>query len=384
MTSHAKFSPSGADRWMRCTASFYEHKPQPSSGYALEGQSAHDLAAAILNGKTLLEEWEKQTYEHLKLNPENIRALEYYLGELKLLRFTHTDPTELIEHRIKWSRNLWGTADHILWSLSILDVSDLKFGKGVIVDMDHNYQILTYLSLTLKNIYEDQGLNMPELIRGRIIQPRSYTGDLTSVKEFSPEDIKSFRQAQTDRIKDIKTGNISYNPSEKACQWCSAAKSGCKAYNEWMINKAGANFAEYIENPAEEFPPVNLVPKLSDEQVFNIFNVKSALKQYMEAIEKSAIQRQLKGADFKGMKLIQSNTHLKYTNEEKVLKKLKKAGLDLEKFRTLKLITPTQLRNKLKHDDSELLEKLEELIYQPPGDARLVPETAKGRPYETD
>lgn len=386
MAKHAKFSPSSADRWMRCTASFYEHKPDLiDSPYALEGTSAHDLAAKILEGETTLEEWKGKKYDHVKLTPENMRALQYYIDEVGSLLFLHSDPTVLVEHRLPPLHEVWGTSDHSIMSMSRLDVTDLKFGKGIIVEANNNFQLLTYLSLAAKELYEDRGLNMPDTMCTRIIQPRARTGELGSEHYYSPEDVKAFRKSQHDRIKEIKQGKVSYNPSDKACQWCSAAKDGCRAYNEFMLNKAGLEFAAYVEETEEVLnPKVDLVPKLKDEEILRIFRHKTAFNNYIKAIEEAAIERQKNGAEFEGMKLVQSNTWLQITDEDALDASLRDFNIERSLYVEEKFLSPSQLRTKFKKYPEEVKDVLEEHFHQPPGEARLVSTTSKGRPYETD
>ena len=50
--AHAKLSPSGAHRWMRCPGSVVLEAQYPDRGsiYAREGSAAHELAAIVLEG----------------------------------------------------------------------------------------------------------------------------------------------------------------------------------------------------------------------------------------------------------------------------------------------------------------------------------------------
>lgn len=381
---HSKFSPSGADRWMRCTASFFEHENDSSSStYAREGTDAHTLAADVLTGKEVLKNWRGKRYSaDLLLNAENYRALEFYINEVQMLPMLHHSPKILIEKQLGKGLGVWGTADHQLVSLSRYDLTDLKFGKGVMVEAEDNFQLLSYLSLGIKINYEDQGLNPPPDMCVRIIQPRSRSGDYVREHLYSLPDLMAFRQSQSDRVKEIRQGIVSYHASPKSCQWCSAAKNGCRAYNEMMLEKAGADFAQYIDAEEEEImPPTSLVPKLSDEELLTLFHNRKELVKYAEAIEAAAIKRQIEGAGYP-LDLVQSNTHFKIIDEDVLDRLLQDANLERKDYTDEKFLSPSRIRTLIKKFDPDLQEKIEACFYQPPGDARLVPPGTKGRPYE--
>ena len=87
--NHAKMSPSGAHRWMRCPASLLLEQtlPDTSSKYADEGTRAHAMAASVLEG---IED----------IGPrDDISMAEYIADYAKLVREYAEGGTLLVEQK---------------------------------------------------------------------------------------------------------------------------------------------------------------------------------------------------------------------------------------------------------------------------------------------
>ena len=79
MMGHAKLSPSGASRWLYCTASVKENEKyeDTSSVYADEGTKAHDLGEKML----LKQDWNPENYDKLMI--EHCQDYANYVIALK-------------------------------------------------------------------------------------------------------------------------------------------------------------------------------------------------------------------------------------------------------------------------------------------------------------
>lgn len=141
MSEHAKLSPSGAHRWMRCPASLRREEdfPDESSVYAQEGTRAHEAAAAILEGRE--PQWEED---------DVVSGMpEYVQSYVDLVRELAQGGTLLVEQRVSFSpymggaaASAFGTSDAVILKDPTLTVVDLKYGMGVKVDAEDNEQLM--------------------------------------------------------------------------------------------------------------------------------------------------------------------------------------------------------------------------------------------------
>lgn len=146
--AHALLSASGAHRWLNCTRAprMEEKIPDTGSMYAAEGTLAHAIAEQMLLG---------QDYTHLKdhdlFYPGMVDEVEEYVAycQERLAEMKQTDPLAFmaIELRLPLTKYIpqgFGTADAVLVSSDVIEIVDLKFGKGVEVSADDNPQLMLY------------------------------------------------------------------------------------------------------------------------------------------------------------------------------------------------------------------------------------------------
>lgn len=170
---HAKFSASGASRWLNCAGSISlcETVPKsPSSKWADEGTRAHECLEAILKNhgkspytmsKALEKSYPKTMVAHA------LRAYEEIILDLpkgaELLCETKVS-LEFI------GPEMFGTVDAaIVDYLGRLTVVDFKYGAGFIVEVKDNPQ-LAYYALGIAHQYD----YLFDEIELKIIQPRSF------------------------------------------------------------------------------------------------------------------------------------------------------------------------------------------------------------------
>ena len=154
--SHALLNASGSHRWLHCTAAplLEENFPDSTSVYAKEGTLAHELCELKLQKYTTAMAKSTYTRKFNKIKkdelwqPEMDDTSETYLEYVKgvMLGCTAT-PVVAIEKRVDFSRYVpdgFGTADCIILSGDTLHIVDYKHGKGVVVDAEHNPQMMLY------------------------------------------------------------------------------------------------------------------------------------------------------------------------------------------------------------------------------------------------
>lgn len=152
MAAHAKFSPSGAHRWMPCPGSIALESdyPNESSEYADEGTAAHTiLAECLLEGKDAIEHLGRVLTVEQKDDDGNITSSRDFTVDeemamhvqstLESVRRRAATRTLLVEQKVEFTKSIgtlekqFGTSDIIMVSTDgeEVDVEDFKYGAGV-------------------------------------------------------------------------------------------------------------------------------------------------------------------------------------------------------------------------------------------------------------
>ena len=190
MGAHAILSASASHRWLKCSPSArWELKfPDKTSAYAEEGTRAHALAE-----KTLKEFRNGGSPEVVSDDAEMKEAIQSYVDTV-VEKFTEArqaspDARLLVEQHLDFSKYVpegFGTGDCLIISDKILEVCDLKYGKGVEVSAQGNSQMRLY---ALGAIEAQEMFWGFDKVRMTIIQPR--IGNISS-EEMSVEDLKAW------------------------------------------------------------------------------------------------------------------------------------------------------------------------------------------------
>ena len=121
--------------------------PDEQSPYAAEGTVAHDLAESILRHKLEGKKAPKLD-DH---STEMVEAVNRYVDiceeKVNEARARSSDAEAMIEARLDFSRWVpegFGTGDMVIVADGILEVIDLKYGKGVPVSAIENTQMRLY------------------------------------------------------------------------------------------------------------------------------------------------------------------------------------------------------------------------------------------------
>lgn len=213
MDKHAKYSPSGAHRWLTCPASLlFSDLPDTGSEAAKEGTRLHELASRRLQG----------IYEHISSEDEEmVSAYEEYIDRIS------GDIIE-IEKTVYYNDEFFGTADCIIIDNNRAHVIDLKTGS-VPVSAEDNEQMLCYAFMLL---CEKPNLTDFTL---HIAQPGNYNS-----ADVSAEEVRVFGDRVLDVINGAKTV---YCPTESACRYCKG-RTSCKALHDHNMQIIAAEFPQ--------------------------------------------------------------------------------------------------------------------------------------------
>jgi hypothetical protein len=229
--------------WLNCPASITlaAGRTRPSSKYAKEGTAAHMIAEMILGGEIFPPG--KVTIEGTEfiVGMGMLKALRPYLDFVLDLS---ADASELYcETRVSFGGDdgiVWGTTDCIALTGSVLDVVDLKYGKGVNIDPD-SAQLKIYALAAWQSLWPDMPIRQVNLT---IIQPRMDAEPKTH--RMRSKDLLDWENTKlVPAIRRIEDGDT----TEKAgswCRWC-IRKNECSAYASHRVNIAAEIFDDGVD-----------------------------------------------------------------------------------------------------------------------------------------
>lgn len=392
MSDHSIFAPSGAHRNLKCFASLIADKsyPEKSSFEADEGTDAHSLAAIVLNNffsnkrkmSTVIRE-----YSELIKNKEifildkkeskifiEIDMLEGITPYLKYIESIYNDQCiVLVEEEVKldpvygiepgnvFTKSIFneserdtfnfyalkgqkGTSDLIIYDTynKILHVLDLKYGKGVVVEIVKNWQLLIYAAGALESLSKYIEVKEIDSITMGISQPRvkeevslwslSVTDFIEEVNHtrrifyYASEFYLNNLSMTFDYLCRSTVGNSPiFSPDDHTCKWCKG-KSDCPG----LIH----SIEESIDSCFDDFTEDSVLPENIEKKILtsNDFKHKLVLKhdaiplinQWCKSVHEMLYSRLLAGETGYGKKLVVGRRGKRtWVNTDKVIHLLK-------------------------------------------------------------
>ncbi|EAD1944895.1 DUF2800 domain-containing protein [Listeria monocytogenes] len=369
---HAKLSASGSSRWLNCTPSIaLEAKfPEQKNGgvFAQEGTLAHSFAELLL--QKFNDEVTKAGYarklNRLKKNSlydaSMIDHVEVYttivIEKFQEAHAADKNAVLSIEQQLDYSeyaRGGFGTGDAVIVGNGVVEIIDLKYGKGVPVSAKENSQLMLY-GLGAYNAFElDYDLHT---VRMTIVQPR-----LDDVTEFEMEvsDLLDWAEnvvKPAALLADAGKGEL--NPGTW-CKFC-RARSICKA-------RAEANLAL----TSYDFKDPRL---LQPDEIAKVLGQVAELKSWVEDVKSFALKEaESRGIEFPGWKLVEGRSNRRYADAEMVQAMMELEGYSEEELLSKKLISLTDMEKLVGKKQVSAI--LGDLIEKPAGKTTLVVETDK-------
>ena len=368
---HALLSASSAERWLNCTPSarITEYMPETTSEYAAEGRLAHALGELELSYQ--LKEITKRTYDrrlkdirkhelYSEEMPDYIEIYTNYVFEKLAEAQSHTpDALIFLEQRLDFSRWVpdgFGTGDCIIIADDLMEVIDLKYGKGVEVSAEDNPQMKLYALGALEAfgwIYNIQHVRMT------IMQPRI---DNISTWEISAEKLLAWADTELKQKAQAAWEGAGECVAGDWCRFCKA-KATCKA-------RADAALA-VAEQYHYQGPHL-----MSVEDVAEILHKAEELQAWAKDVQDFALeQARDHNVRYPGWKLVEGRSNRKYSDETEVANVLKAEGLTEEEIFNKKVKGITEMEKQLGKKRFQTL--LTKLIIKPPGKPTLVVESDK-------
>ena len=360
--SHALLGPSGAKRWMSCTPSarFEEQFAESESNFAAEGTAAHALAEAILSeDKKAFATAKKSKYYNGEMQEAIDGYVEIVTEKFNEAKARSVDAILMLEQRLDfshWVPEGFGTGDVVIIADGVLEVIDLKYGKGVPVEAEDNPQLRLY-GLGAYNAYNI--LYDIDLVRMTIVQPRL---DSVTTDEISVKDLIAWADEEVKPRADLAWAGEGEYISGDHCKFCKG-KVRCRALAEKSLEMAQYEFAH--------------PNTLTNSDIADILEQVDALTSWAGSIKDFALDQAVNhGIKWPGWKLVEGRSNRKYIDDQQVLDKLIKEGyqepLLLKPKEVLGITAMESVVGKKK-----LTELLGDLIIKPAGKPVLARDTDK-------
>lgn len=355
MAEHALLSASSANRWLVCTPSavLAWKEPEATSIYAEEGTKAHAAAEQVLCRVHSPKDIDSAMSE--SLGYEIAPYINYVLS--RYAELTKENPyaaSLLIEQKVDYSDYApggFGTSDTIIVAGDLIEIVDLKYGKGVPVSAYENPQMRLYALGALKML--DELYNF-KTVRMTIVQPRL---DNISTDELTVEELKQWgEEVVKPQAEQAVKGEGLFVPGPH-CRFCPMSGK-CRAQSLQTQHLAPVS----IRQQAAELTP---------SEVAQILPQIDQVEQFIKAVKDYAAAELLQGHEIPGYKLVEGRSVRQYKDDLKVSETLRKAGYAEALIYDRKLIGITAMEKLL--GKKEFNDLLGDLVEKPAGKPTLAP-----------
>ena len=365
MTAHAKLSASGSEKWMTCTPSVFAEEPFADEGseFAREGTFAHAVFEQMLliHMGLPVEALRKSKFDNQELRDYVNTAVEYAIERIRDARARCPDPIILVEQRLDFSRWVpegFGTGDLVIITDDLVEVMDLKYGKGIYVDATSNSQFRLYglgAYNVLSHLYDIKRVRMT------VLQPRLHN---FGSEELTIEELLTWAEEKVvPAAKLAWFGEGEFVAGDHCTSCFCKARYTCPARADQALAVAKFEFASAVP-PAVATLSLDRVAKLlpKADMVIDWFNDLKAhsLKQ---ATEHNIM--------VPGFKLVEGRSVRKYSSQEDVAAKLRDAGVPESVMFERSLLGITAMEKAI--GKKKFTEVLSDLLVKPSGKPTLVP-----------
>lgn len=365
---HALLSPSSSHRWMSCTPSarLEEHIPGSTSAAAEEGTVAHELAEYALD-KYIKGEY-MPLLDELPV-PKEIAANKYYSSEMdKCVTdyvcyvcdiFEKMEGAKMYLERkfdlTSYVNECFGSCDCAIEGTNILNIIDLKYGKGVQVEAKNNTQLMMYALGVLRSLIPKRQAEI-KTIKMHIAQVRlgSYEVFEMSARDLTHWGIHVLRPTAE------KAWNGQGNTvAGSHCKFCKF-KPQCRAQRDALVNE----FETHGETKA-----------LTLDEIGDILSKADMFTDWLSSVKSHAVSEALSGKTVKGWKLVEGRSARVITDEDEAVKRLSELGFEPDSLKDHKLKGIGDLEKMV--GKRPLALTLDGIIVKPKGAPTLAPESDK-------
>ena len=349
---HAYLSASSSDRWTHCppSAKLNAAVQERASPYALEGTCAHSLCEYLVLtalGRECQDPTENLDVYNSEMQDTAESYRDFFMEQVSEAKMFCADPVVCVEKRVdfsKWVPEGFGTADGLIVTDGYLQVIDMKYGVGVLVDAAENTQLSCY-ALGGIDLYD--GLYDIQKVRLTIFQPRR----------------EHYDTWDTTKDELLRWAEDTLAPAAKLAikgegECVAGVKETCRARADYYLEMASEAFKE--PETLSTYEIAALLPKLP-----GFVSWADDLKEY-------ALHEAIGGTKFPGFKVVEGRSNRRYSDEEQAIAAVSKAGFDPFEHKILGITAMTKLLGKKRFE-----EILGTLVIKPQGKPVLAPESDK-------
>lgn len=330
MREHAFLSASSAHRWLNCTKApvLEQTVPDTTNIYAEEGSLAHEIAELILRAEINSNDFaDIAEYEEFMSELKNNELFyEGMLNEIDIYttycieryhEFKAKDKLTVIaiEQKLDFSKYVpegFGTGDCVIIGDNKIEVIDLKFGKGVEVEVENNPQLMLYGLGALEAF--DFLYNIEEVIL-TVAQVR--LGGISSWS-ISAKDLKAWGEEVVKEKAILAFNGKGETVPGDWCMFCKF-KGQCKARSQYL-----KKIYEMHKEKEKE--------SLSLDELSDILKHEKLIKDWLKDVTEYALQLALSGIKIPGFKVVEGRSNRKIVDEEGLAELLISLGYPEEKI----------------------------------------------------
>ncbi len=345
---HARLPASAAHRWSRCPASAYmdESGDRRGSVYASEGTAAHFLVEECLVddldprdqvGRLIYVDeegdagWIGEDEAHVyarewifEVDPDMVGgAMTFLQCAQDALLTMEPDGVQYVEERVSPGHpDLGGILDWAYVSGDRAAIADLKYGRGVVVEVQDNPQQMIYALGLLAEHPEIRGVD------SYIVQPRApHAGGPIRWASYTREELEDFYRWLLKRVEAAQTPGAPRVAGEH-CRFCPEL-STCPAVFELAEQAAATDFEDVDE---ESLGTV----------ISGALDLVSTVEAWAKSVRKRALDLLMGECEVPGWKLVHGRGTREWTAEEvEVIRIARAAGLlKAACFSAPKLLSP--------------------------------------------
>ena len=337
---HSPIGGSTCHRWWECPGSvaLCASLPKPEQSFAAaEGTAAHQIAENALKlikeGRKIdLYSWIGYTREcgnyEIEVTEDMVDAVIVYLDSIKheLARFGTGKSFLSIEapFQLAIDKEAYGTNDASLYKpFDCVYIWEYKHGKGVVVEVKDNKQLLFYGLGAIK------GRDVQKVVT-YVVQPRAYHPDGAVRKcVYTIDEINQFEIELNYAIKRTRQPDAPLKAGDH-CKFCPAI-GDCPEVRAETQMVAKQDFAK--------------VSSLDTDKLIRLVELTPRITDFLKEAHLRLTNIAERGEEVSGFKLVKARSNRKWKSEARVIADFK-ATIGKEMFQPPKLLSPAQMEKK--------------------------------------